>query len=158
MLSTFKNELIGVFREVDLFIESQNGIATEQGSLIIPKQVVQIAGQTALILAELPFPVTASMDLDVVSTLNYSVSKKLSELLIEKGLRLETDGHLIWMPKETQYTTIADFSNVEVQMAKSEFIVASKFKFKRPKDEKLIKAYLEHFPDSKEEIKKLSGK
>ena len=155
---SLKVELLEVFKNLNSFIEEENRIAKEEGSMPISPQVIQIVGQTALILAELPFPVTATMDLDVISRLNHAVSKKLSELLLEKGLRLETDGHLIWMPKTTEYATIAEFSYVKVCVAKTEFVVASKFKFKRLKDEKLIKTYLEYFPETREQIRTLSGK
>ncbi len=156
--TSFKHELSQIFESLNTFIEATNTENTQDGARSIPKQLIRLVGQTALLLGDLPFTVAASMDLDVVSQLDYVVSKKLAALLSQTGLTLETDGHLIWMPAETVYETIFEFSFVEVQMAKPEYVVASKFKFKRHKDELLIKKYLEHYPDKKDDIKKMAGK
>ncbi|MBX7149242.1 hypothetical protein K1X76_09145 [bacterium] len=151
------NEFLDVFTELNSFIETCNAQARSEGLALIPTQTIRIVGQTALLLTPLPFSVASSMDLDVISTLDYTVSKKLEALLVEKGLQLEKDGHLIWMPSQTEYDTLFKLPYVEVEKAKPEFVVASKFKFKRPKDQKLIKDYLESFPDKKDVIKKLAG-
>lgn len=64
MNTGFKEELLQVFKDLNSFIEDENQVAREEGALPIPPQTIQIVGQTALILAELPFAVTATMDLD----------------------------------------------------------------------------------------------
>lgn len=154
----FREQLLEIFSELSSFIDAENRAAVTEGSPTIPKQIIRVVGQTALILAQLPFSVTATMDLDIISSLNYSVSKKLSGLLIEKGLRLETDGHLIWMPQATEYILLAEYPYVEVSLAGQEFVLASKLRFNRPKDKNLIKTYLQYFPDSRSQLEYLARK
>ncbi|HBF12204.1 MAG TPA: hypothetical protein DDW49_02245 [Deltaproteobacteria bacterium] len=157
-MRTIQENFKNIFGQLNEFIDAFNEEAHGMGSPSIPKQTVQIVGQTALLLADLPFPVTATMDLDVVSPLNYIVQKRLSELLLNEGMRLENDGHLIWMPQETLYQKILDFPSVEVFIALPEAVMASKLKFHRLKDQKLIQTYLKFFPEKEEEIRIQSKK
>lgn len=142
-----------LFSELNDFIFQINKEARKMGSIPLLQQTIKIVGQTALLLSDLPFTITATMDLDVVSKLDYKVQKKLNELLLVHGMQLETDGHLIWMPKDTSYKKVFEFTNLTVFIADAESVIASKFRFKRSKDQKLIQNYFDYFPDCKQTIK-----
>lgn len=158
-MNVFEQELLSVFRQLNELMESYNQELKNVGSLLLKKQSIKIVGQIALLLYPLPFSPTSTMDLDTVSELNFWVQKTLENLLLEKGLHLESDRHLIWMPKSTRYEKILDLSLLELWVASPEDVIASKYRFKRKKDEQLIAQYLEVFPQQKENIlKKAKGK
>lgn len=148
----FKKKFEKVFKRLNDYLEGCVQEAAREGGMAPTKQVAKIVGQMALLLAELPFAVTTTMDLDVISPIQHIAHKKLKELLLEEGMGLETDGHLIWMPKDTHYEKLWDFPWVEVWLADCASIIASKYRFKRSKDQRLIQTYLEFFPAQKEAI------
>ncbi len=146
-----------LFNELNDFILQSNKDAQALGAFPLPHQKIQIVGQTALLLKELPFSITATMDLDLNLPVDHKVQKKLDDLLMAHGMQLESDGHLIWMPPDTTYEKILDYPTLSVFIADPDSVIASKFKFKRIKDQKLIQTYLEYFPDRKEIIKTKAG-
>lgn len=113
---------------------------------------VKIFGQSALLLADLPFPLAGTMDLDALVAGNFWAQKKLGDLLAEEGILLETDSHLIWIPEETQFLPFYETVRLHVFVAEPDAVIASKTKFKRAKDKKIIQTYLEHFPQSADRL------
>jgi len=150
-----KTRLQNVFSRLNHFIETHNKNSREEGSLPLKKQTFKIVGQMALLLSNLPFEITSTMDLDTVSSTNHFVQKELESLLTEIGIHLETDSHLIWMPKGTQYSQLFDFDWVGVLVADPKSVILSKYKFNRPKDRKLIHLYHHYFPEMDKEFKKI---
>ncbi len=146
------------FVSLNDFIAEYNSQIFSEGGIRIQKQTVKIVGQSALLCADLPFPVTATMDLDTVTILPDVVARKLDDLLSEHGLRLETDSHLIWMPEMTQYKILFDFDCVQVLIADPQSVILSKCKFDRLKDRKLIEDYRRYFPEVDRVIKKIRKK
>ncbi len=158
-MSFFKQELLSVFHQLNELMEERNQELRKMGSLLLKKQTLKIVGQMALLLNSLPFSPTSTMDLDTVSKLDFWVQQVLENLLLEQGMHLESDPHLIWMPRNTQYDKILNLSLVEVWVASPEDVIASKYRFKRKKDEQLIAKYLQAFPQQKEKIiKRARGK
>ncbi|MCC7345325.1 MAG: hypothetical protein IT573_10340 [Deltaproteobacteria bacterium] len=141
-----KKALRGVFQELNDYIGEHNARRFEEGGLRIEKQVLKIAGQTALFLADLPFPITATTDLDIVVTLPYAVQVKLRELLKKFGIVLDPDGRLVWMPPDTVYHPYFDSTWVQALYADPEAVMLSKYKFNRPDDRKLLQTYAQYFP------------
>lgn len=142
-----------IFEELNEFLMAENKEADQMGGPFVKKQTVKIVGQAALLLADLPFPVEGTSDLDVVSSIDHVAQKKLIELLLKKGMSLDTDSHLIWMPKDTRFKKIFDFPKVEVFVAEPEDVLLSKYKFNRPQDRDLFKDYLKFFPEFEKKMK-----
>lgn len=157
-LASFKEMCRTVFEELNGYIEKRRDEMELSGGMGLGIQTIKIVGQTALFFGELPFSVTASMDLDVISKIDHGVAKKLDSLLTENGLRLESDGHLIWMPPDTRYTLVFDLPYVKVFVADVDSVMCAKYKFNRLKDKKLIEFYLNYFPEKKETLKLRSKK
>jgi hypothetical protein len=147
-----KTMLRGALQELNNFIENYNRRSVEDGGIRIGKQTIKIAGQTALFLADLPFPITATVDVDIVVNLPHAVQVKLSELLGNSGMTLDPDGRLIWMPENTRYHLFFDAPWVQVLFADPEDVMLSKYKFNRADDRKVIQTYLQYYPGFQEVI------
>jgi hypothetical protein len=154
MGNPLKKLLIEVFEGLDRHISEHNQHCNREGGINIEKQTLKIVGQTALFLAELPFPLTSTTDLDVLIMPPYSVQVKLRELLSSHGMSLDPDGRLIWMPKNTKYQRFFDSKWVEGLYADPESIMLSKFKFNRPDDRKLIRDYEQYYPGFAQAVEK----
>lgn len=148
----FRDTLEEICKKLDAFIADYNSRTFEEGGLKIPKQEIKIVGQAALLLAELPFPVSGTMDVDVWNQIPYLVQKKLDGLLFEKKMYLDPDGPKAWMPPDTKFQPLFDFPRLQVWIADPESVLVSKAKFNRPKDKALIETYLRFYPQSKERI------
>lgn len=140
-----KSSIHSVFKSLNDYIVDTNQQRSAEGTILIPPQKIQIVGQMALLMADLPFPITSTTDLDMIQLPQYEVKAKLEDLLIELGLHVESDSHLIWMPQETEYLQLFEFSNLLIEVAKPEFVIASKAKFMREKDKKLLETYHKFF-------------
>lgn len=113
---------------------------------------LRLVGQLALILAELPFPVAGTTDVDVLGLEVHWISTQLQALLLELGLILEPDHHLIWMPPETHYDAWFQGEYLHVALARPIYIIASKCKFQRTKDRFLIRDYFARYPQAQHEV------
>ena len=123
---------------------------------VLPRENYQlkIVGQMALLLADLPFPVAATMDIDILHRLPFALIKDLQRILLaEAGMILEEDQALIWMPEDAQYHPLFSGHQVEVSFADSLDVIASKCKFQRLRDKKLIEEYFKFFPEAKFKVK-----
>ncbi len=118
----------------------------------IPPLHLKIVGQMALLIADLSFPITATMDIDILHNLPHFAAKKLGELFLDSGLVLESDHHLIWMPEQTVYHPLFDGHYIHTEVADPLYVIASKCKFKRSKDKTLIQSYFQNFPEAAEKI------
>lgn len=141
-----------IFEELDRRVVKENKERKQSGALLISPVKIKVLGQTALLLSNLPFPIAGTMDLDARFDGDYLARKILSELLIPEGIYLESDDHLIWMPKDTKFHKWYEGDRVEVSIAETEAVIASKAKFKREKDKELIRNYLQYFPGAKKRL------
>lgn len=105
-----------------------------------------LVGQVALLLADLPFDITATVDIDIMHTYRSPESQWLASLCLDVGLMLESDHALIWMPPETEYVALFAGRYLHVEVAKPMYVIASKCRFQRERDRELIQAYLQQYP------------
>jgi len=152
-MSDFDDLLKGIFEKLEGRLAQINEERRESGGLTLAPVEIKIVGQAGLLLAELPFVIAATMDLDALIDGDFVARKELGDLLLEEGIRLESDDHLIWMPPETEYLPWFDGECIKTLVAGPVAIIASKAKFQRPKDMKLLQTYLESFPQAAERIK-----
>ena len=151
-----KNILEKLFEQFDAAIEKEAEEIRKAGGIPgIGKIRCNIVGQVALFLADLPFDIAATTDIDILFTPPHAATKTLKELLLNQSLILETDHRLIWMPKQTKFHLFYDGNTVKASFADSLYVVASKCKFQREKDRKLIQQYFVHFPQAPDKIKKM---
>ena len=145
--------LLTLFESVDDQIGHQVDEVRHQGGLVpSQKEIFRIVGQTALLVASLPFDVTGTIDLDLTHTAPYAVTQLISKKCLDIGLVLETDQHLIWMPDDTIYHAFFTGTHISVVVAAPLYVIASKCKFKRLKDKRLIETYFQHFPNHQQTI------
>jgi hypothetical protein len=148
----FADMLRGLFQDLEERLERIQEENRLEGLPGIKPANLKIVGQAALLLSDLPFPLAATMDLDVLMKGEFVVEQELKKLLEAQGIRLESDAHLIWMPSETRYHPWFKRENLSVEVAEAIAVIASKAKFKRPKDKKLIQTYLQCFPENKKKL------
>ena len=146
--------LANIFNELSESLVRETGRRSEQGGLALAPADIRIVGQCALLLADLPFPVAGSVDLDALIRGDFWVRSTLEKLLLPEGLTLDSDAHLIWMPDDTRYTPFFASPVLTVTLAEPDAVIASKCKFRRPKDRDLIRTYLQHFPGAQESLKR----
>ena len=152
MKNLLKEKLFDVFQKLDDFITQYNTECSEGGGARIPRQEIRIVGQIALLMADLPFPVFATTDLDSITLIPHNVQKALNEFLFEYEMHIDPDGPKVWMPPDTQYLPLFDFLRVVVYYADPESVILSKARFNRAKDKPLIENFLRHYPHLKEKI------
>lgn len=143
-----QDQFLHVSEQVDTFIGDYNKERDKDGGLSLQKQTLKIVGQFALLLADLPFTIAATSDLDFVGDISHAVREKLSELLIELNIYLETDNKLIWMPEDTLYNICYQGQWLDVLIANPRDVLRAKCKFNRAKDKQTIAA-LENYFDAK---------
>jgi hypothetical protein len=151
----FHNLLEKVFNDLNAFIEEYDAECDEQGGIRIANQDIKIVGQAALLLADLPFPLLGTMDLDVINKIPFIIQKKLNELLLKNRMYLDPDGIKAWMPDNTHYLPLFNLSRLQVSFADPASVVLSKARCNRMKDRVIVENYLQHFPAFKNELEKL---
>lgn len=151
------NELLtNVFRRLDENLKQHIDAVRSRGGLVLQTPVhLQIVGQLALILRNLSIPIASTTDLDTIGAQDYTVSKVLQDLLLDIGLTLETDQHLIWMPPETIYHEFYVGEVVRVDVADPLYVMASKCKFRRHKDRILLRQYFAAYPETRSVVEKM---
>ena len=148
-----KDTIIKILQKGDAWLQQIVDEAHAHGEVqAIPKLQLKIVGQMALLIADLPFPIAATMDIDILHNLPHFASKRLGELFLDSGLVLESDQHLIWMPEQTVYHPFFDGSYIHASVGDPLYVIASKCKFKRIKDKTLIHSYFQNFPDAIQKI------
>ncbi len=145
----FRDMFQEICGKLDAFITDYNSRILEEGGLRISRQEIKVVGQAALLLSDLPFAISGTMDFDIWNPLPYLVQKKLDALLFENKMYLDPDGPKAWMPPDTKFQLLFDFPKLQVWVADPESVIASKAKFNRAKDRPLIETYLRFYPQSK---------
>lgn len=151
-----KEELKKLFQRFDETLVKEVAERRAAGEIRVTERVYcKIVGQVALLLADLPFDIAATTDIDILFEPPHAFSKTMETICLDYGLTLESDHRLIWMPEETVYHTLYQGTWVIARFAEAKHVIASKCRFKRDKDKKLIQNYFQCFPESKNEIEKL---
>ncbi|MBI4365216.1 MAG: hypothetical protein HY543_00180 [Deltaproteobacteria bacterium] len=146
----------GIFTTLDHRIaEHVREIRTQGGLLPKLPARIRIVGQLALILNALPFPVAGTTDVDALGLEDYWITTQFKEMLLDLGLSLETDHRLIWMPPKAHYTSFFDGGHLHVELAESLYVIASKCKFRRKKDQRLLWQFFSVYPDEKARVKRM---
>jgi hypothetical protein len=152
-----KNTIIKILQKEEAWLQQMVDEAHAHGDIqVIPPIQLKIVGQMALLIANLPFPIAATMDIDILHNLPHFAAKKLGELFLDNGLVLESDQHLIWMPEQTIYHPLFDGSYVHASVADPLYVIASKCKFKRAKDKAAIQSYCQCFPEALQKIEAMN--
>lgn len=151
-----KSFLKKLFEQFESALEKEEKELKKAGGLApIPKVSCKIVGQMALLVADLPFDVASTIDIDILFEPPYAKTKTLEQLCLQYGLTLESDHRLIWMPKQTEFHPLFQGRLVKAVYADPLYVIASKCKFKREKDKKLIQNYFSHFLEAEEKITKM---
>jgi len=138
--------LVQVFENLDRWIQKQNGLVINEGGRLIEQCNFKILGQSALFEAPLSLALAATGDLDAYTNASYAVCKYLDTLLEEYGMHLDPLSKAIWMPEETEYTSLYQGEYVEVLLAKPEYVLLSKA-IKDPKrNREIVIEYLASAP------------
>lgn len=148
--------IIGIFQTFDQHLQQQaDDERRDGGTTFLRKRDYRIVGQVALLLADLPFDIAATTDIDVLHQASYPELKILAELCLNAGLILETDQHLIWMPAKTVFRPFFDGVYVNASFADPFYVAASKCKFQRDRDRPFLMTYFQKFPDAEKKIHKM---
>lgn len=151
-----KDLLIQSFQKLERRLEVQRQRDSDAGGVQTFTHIdLKIVGQVALLLSDLPFPITSTTDIDILHRLPYDTTKALEKTLLDIGLILETDHRLIWMPAETTYHSLFQGAHITASYADPFFVIASKCKFQRKKDRALIATYCNHYPDTEAKLKNM---
>jgi len=141
------------FQRLDDLLAAENRDRRAAGGSLLDRVKIRILGQTALLLANLPFPLAGTMDLDATVQGGSWPQKRLGEILLTQGLRLDTDSHLIWIPKNSQFRLWFEGIRVKALLIEPDAVVASKARARRPKDKALVRTYLESYPTAAARLK-----
>lgn len=141
-----------IFRELDQRLAQENREREKRGAIMLVPVQIKILGQTALLLAGLPFPIAGTMDLDAQIDGDFFAKKALTEILVPQGLSLDTDSHLIWIPQDAKFQEWYRGALVRVDLAEPDAVIASKLRFKRSKDKALVEMYLRYFPRAEKRL------
>ncbi len=130
-----------VCKELDKWLTEENQERAEMGTLVQHCELY-IIGQTALLEARMGIRLAATMDVDLHKQLHGAIREKLDALLAIHGKKIDPVGHEAWMPKETQFNPIYAGKFVKCFVAQPEYVLVSKAKMARKKNENLIIEYL----------------
>lgn len=152
-----KDTILKILQKEDTWLQQLVDEAHAHGDVhAIPALQLKIVGQMALLISSLPFPITSTMDIDILHNLPHFAAQKLGELFLDNGLVLESDQHLIWMPEQTIYHPLFDGAYIHASVADPFYVMASKCKFKRIKDKALIQSYFQNFPEAIKKIEDMA--
>lgn len=147
---SFQERFSHLFQKLDDDIVAHNRECVHQNELTIGKQTLKIVGQIALLVANLPFEIVATADVDYLGRIDHVVYQKLKALLQEMNLHLESDSHLIWMPDDTTYLPFYQGIYITALVAHPRDVLRAKEKFNRPKDATIIRALKNYFGNKNE--------
>lgn len=135
-------DLKDIFQELDGWVVKENELAFKSSHRLIKACEFKILGQTALLQSDLKIALQATADIDAYTNAEYSVIKKLDELLEPLGMKYDSLSSEIWMPEETEYEKIYSGKLVQVKYAYPEYLLIAKAKFAKEKNRVLLLDYL----------------
>ena len=137
-----KRMLVRIFEELDIWVQSQNDEARQQGFLMLRPCVFQVVGQAGIIAANPNFDVTATQDLDAFTNAQHAIVEKLVSILAKRGIKYDLLSSEVWMPPETQYVELFKGRHVTAERSGLDYIMVSKAKMNPQKNKDLIQNYL----------------
>ena len=135
-----------------VLIDQENDFRRTEGLRPLSPSKIQILGQLSLLMDDkisTSFHLQATSDLDARLELEFSVKKKLQELLQTEGLVYDEDSPLIFLPKGSRELALFDFKNLKVTRIDPESALVSKA-LKAPQKNRILiidVAGAEIFPD-----------
>lgn len=129
--------LLEIAKKLDDWVASQNLEAASQGFLRLRPCRIRVLGQIALLEGGAPLTLAATKDVDVYANYDSGIEAEFRRLLAQRGLELDPLGEEVWMPKETEYTSIFSGQYVELQLAEVDAILISKA-LKAPQKNRLV--------------------
>jgi hypothetical protein len=127
------------FARLDARLAAENQRRRSEGRPLLPRATFRVLGQTALIEAKLDLELAATMDVD-------AVAQTFNEILSATGQHWDPHSGEIWMPPETQYSSLFLGQYVEALLARPEYVLISKALKARDKNRNLIIEYLAKSP------------
>ncbi len=159
-----KEKLIDIFQQLDAWMDKENTRRRADGDYGLAKILIQVLGQCSLILhPSVHLTLFGTHDLDAVikSISNGGLretKKKLTELLYDENLELESDTHLIWLPSEATFTEIMNTPRITCQVVDPLYALCSKAVKAKERNKILIRdALVEYGDDLKNLIQKYGG-
>lgn len=132
-----------IFKELDNWIIQEKSSETHS---IINECYFKILGQTALFEAKCDLTLIETADVDAYTNANFTILKKLDELLKESGKHYDYHSNEIWMPGDTTYIDFYNGYYVTAKIAKEEYVLISKAKKAPEKNYNLILEYIAKKP------------
>lgn len=148
-------DLKSAFQKIDVLLKEKEMESIIEGAAIYPKPIrIKVIGQFALLLAFPNHQLAATNDLDAIIT-NSGIEKRLFLGFMEEllpDLVVDEDAFLATMHPKTEYATYFEGDLLTVLIAKPEYVVESKCRFKRKKDKNQIKELLKKEPELKKQV------
>ncbi len=160
-----KEILEKILTQLDNWIEEENERRKAEEDYLLSKVIIQILGQFSLIMhpdVKLTLFGTGDLDAHIKSASIaggvHEIKKKLTQLLENQGLELETDDHLIWLPTEATFTEVMNTSHIKCEVVDPIYALCSKAIKAKEKNKILIRDALTEYGDElKGLIKKYGG-
>jgi hypothetical protein len=159
-----KEKLHEIFQQLDAWMEEENIRRRTDDDYVLSKILIQVLGQCSLILhPSVHLRLFGTYDLDaVIKSLSSGglseTKRKLTELLYDENLELESDAHLIWLPVEATFTEIMDTPRIKCEVVDPLYALCSKAIKAKEKNKALIRdALIEYGDDLKKLIQKYGG-
>ena len=110
---------------------------------------IRLLGQAALLEAGTPLTLAATNDVDAYADYEFAVEAEFRRLLQAEGKDLDTPGHEIGMPKETEYSVIYSGRYVELSVADSDAVLVSEGLKAPAKNRLILVEYLARGPSDR---------
>jgi len=159
-----REKLIEIFKHLDAWMEEENLRRRAEDDFVLSKILIRVLGQCSLILhPAVNLNLFATFDLDAVIKSLASggfdeTKKKLTQLLYDENLELESDAHLIWLPNEATFTEIMDTARIKCEVVDPIYALCSKAIKAKEKNRILVRdALIEYGDELKGLIVKYGG-
>lgn len=161
-MKTFTDRLRKIFTLLDQRITILNQERKEMGSPQITCAQIELLGQMSLLSNEMvshQITLADTADMDAHLKTEYVVEKELRRLLQEHGLIYDESSGEVWIPPNTRFEPLFNFSNVVVTRIDPESALVSKAVKAREKNRILIQEAIATniFPKLTERIEKNGG-
>ena len=134
--------LTEIAEQLDTWVIERNLEAHSEGWLSLPPCTIYLLGQTALLEVGAPLRLATTNDVGVRANYVSTIESELRRLLKQVGKELDPLGNEIWMPKETQYSSLFAGEFVTLEVADMEAILISKALKAPHKNRALLVEYL----------------
>ena len=151
-----------IFKNLDSKIKQENAERESNGAMLVSWCEIKILGQISLFLDEgisAAIELNHTGDLDALIESEYFVKKELGNLLRAKGLYLDPDSSLVFIPPLSKFEELWRFETFVVYKIDAESALVSKAIKAKEKNKNLVASALASnlFPNLAERITNLGG-